>query len=294
MSRPVKMQKLEVDVQQAPSAVETGLISEREFERSLSGEDVDLGRGAVPLEPSDHHTISSFVEPTVSHTYDILNKELNFCAADKAGSAYITARISIGEVFKRLGIKIEVIDPKNTARTLKLLQSEQFRGSVASPKAQSSDSDSTVVVREELKDVVARELERLARYGPSRLVTATHPVDKSETTQYGVKLTFHGGKLACQVRSMETDRVTGTRTLTQQEVARRVAAMLSLSENDTVDFREAVKTAKTYEPDDTDNFLLRPHGNRGELELSVELPPDEFTDESRVFSPVGVLALAAD
>lgn len=289
------MQKLEVDVQQAPVSVEAGLISNREFERSLSGEDVDLGRGAVPLEPSDHHTMSSFVEPTVSHSYDVLKKELNVSAADKAGSAYITARISIGEVFKRLGIKIEVTDPKNTARTLKLLQSEQFRGSVASPKGQSSDSDSTVVVRSELKDVVARELERLGRYGPSRLVTAAHPVDKSETTQYGIKITFQGGKFACQVRSMETGSVTGSQTLAQQDVARRVAAMLSLSENDAVDFKEAVKTAKTYEPNESDNFVLRPClGNRGELELSIKLPPDEFTDGSPVFSPVGVLAIAAD
>ena len=295
MSRPSKVQKLEVGVE-APSAVETGLITEREFQRSLSGEDIDLGRGAVPLEASDHHTTSSFLEPTVAHSYNVLKKELTFSAADKAGSAYFTASVNVGRALERLGIRMEVTDAKTTVEAVKLLRSDKLRESVVSPTAQSStDSDATVVVRSELKDVVTRELERLARYGPSRLVTATHPVDKDETTQYGVKIGFQGGKLTCQVRSMETDKVTGTRTLTQQDVARRVACMLSLSENDVVDFKEALKTAKTYEPDDTDNFVLRRGpGKHGELELSVELPSDEFTDGSRVFAPVGVLALASD
>jgi hypothetical protein len=96
------------------------------------------------------------------------------------------------------------------------------------------------------------------------------------------------------VRALESDTFTGTRTINATDVAKRVAAMLSISEDDSVDFKDAVKTATNYtDTDGTFNLRVGASG-RGEVELSVALPADSFNDGEPCFAPLGVLALASN
>ena len=243
----------------------------------------------VELDSSDHMTYSSFADVASTHTYDVVSGEFNLSANDRNGNGYFVVKLNVERLFQKLGIRRVVTDLQATVKSIKLLRAESLRKSesVAS-EDDAPPSESPAAVPPKLKERVKRELSRLVAYGPSQYVVVYHGKRTKESTGYQISISHNGEALTFQFMSVETDRVTGTVTLSDREVCEAVAQMMNSHEDDD-DITTAMKTARTLTKD-TFKLSVRKHcGNA--VALSVAMPDDSFTAGARCDAHVANLYL---
>lgn len=229
----------------------------------------------VSLDSGDHQTTSSLSEFEANHCYNVVDDKFDLSVASPAG--FVNIRLKLKPLFDRLGLKRIITDTKSTIKAVKLLKTTAL-----SPRASTSTDDADET--QALRSAVDRELDRLVRYGPLRIVEVVHPDDDAEKTQYKLQLSSDATSIKVDVSSIETFKKTGNVKIARGDVARAISHAIKADENET-DFTNLVVSAG-FQVVKGDKFKLQ-FTNKNRVKLAVLLPLDDFTGAAECFADIG-------
>jgi hypothetical protein len=247
---------------------------------------------SVVVNPEEHNTHTSFSEVSLTYSLNIVKKTMSINAVSSS-SDYFSSVINFGKVFDRLGAELVIRNTKETLDSIKTAKQfaqvsgateekmvENKSGSEIEPAAESSMASNG------LKRALMAEFEKFTQYGSCRLIEAKN---KDDSTLYRVdfsrQLVSNAYVIKSKIISIESNRATGVISISEDDIFKRILSIskVSADDDDATTVLNAASMACGEACEDTDWAVnVKKRGEKFTINVSAQLPKDEFTEDALV------------
>lgn len=261
-------------------------------ENSFEDEDEVLVKNStfISLQSEDHETSTPWINSTLDHTYDVKTGEFNIFATEEDGPGLFSVKIKTKQIYDRVGIHRSIPDIKSTIKTVKLLQKSELKGGDVQSLA---DGDGNVYgvgdagdqrASEKLSALVEKEIEKNVKYGSSKLINVRNNETK-ETTEYNIILAIKSNKLFITFKSMESEKITGERSVSVSNVSSIISSLLGVSDEEFTSAENLFATIGNNEAK-SEFFAAKVSNDKKHILISAILPYDSFTSDTDIYCEV--------